>query len=683
MFKFLIIDDKLKQIHFIATFLKKQFPESIILSALNGKEGIEIAERESPNLILLDLVMPGMDGIQTLNLLKQNDTTKDVPVIIITATSNENEQKIKSLAAGADYFIFRPENIGELLPQITSLLRRQGFFIPKIEKKESNYKNYLTQEIQTSNNREKALKRALSDLRKAHEKIEQQNSSLSNEINEKNILLKNLQESERKFKFLFDSAFDLIFLLEITDENIQINDINQVALEKLGYEKGEITKLKISELYSEREDKLNKFIFEANLGKVQQKVEFTHKTKEGKNFTVEAQAKVLKLFDKNLIYLRERDITNEIQMLNKLRMFSRIIQLSPASVIITDINGKIEYVNQSFTEITGYSEKEILGQVPCILSIDYYDDESYRNLWNILKGGDVWIGEFRNKKNTGEPFWELSSITPIIDKDGVLKNFAIISQDITEQKELIEELKIAKAEAEKSDRLKSEFLARISHEIRTPLNTIINFTQILFEELSGEKSNIVKISQDAIISASKRIQRTIELILNMAQIESGTIEYKAEEFDLIKDCIKPLTDEYSPIIEQKNLHLNLNIETNETKLTADRYTVFQIFSNLIDNAVKFTSQGEIKISVNRNEENNLSVSVEDTGAGIADEYLPEIFKPFTQEESGYSRHFEGIGLGMALVKKYCDLNHAEIDIKSEKQKGTKVTVTFNEYKQSI
>ncbi len=676
MLKFLIIDDRIKNIHFLAQFLKREFPDSIILSALNGKEGIEIAKREKPSLILLDLLIPGMDGLEILNFLKNEPITKNIPVIVLTAALKGEEHKNKSLLAGADFFIQQPEDINQLIPQIHSLLRHKGLGIKEKETDSSVYKTFLTQEVQTSRDREKALREALEEIKKAQNTIKEQNIKLKEEIEEKNLLLGKLRESEKKYRLLFESDFNLIFLLEITDNAIKIDDVNAIALQKLGYSRKEILQLDFTKLYDNEEKEVYQLILKASLGKTSVK-ELIHKRKDGSNFIVEATTQTLTIENKKIIYLRERDVTKENEMLEELKTFKRIIDLSPISVIITDIDGKAIYVNQNHLEITGYSEQEILGEIPCILDIENHDTEFYNRLWNILRGGDVWTGEFKNRKKNGEPLWVLSSITPLIDKEGILKNFAIISLDITGQKKLIEELKIAKAEAEKSDRLKSEFLSRISHEIRTPINTIINFTQILFEEISQETNDIIKISKNAIIESSRRIQRTIDLIVNMAQIEAETIKIEKEEFDLLKECIQPLIEYYSYRLEQSVIDLELKVNTGNARIVADKYTVEQIFSNVIDNAIKFNKKGgKITIDISRNEKNNLIVSVQDTGIGISKEYLPHIFEPFTQEESGYSRNFEGPGLGMALVKKYCELNNAQILVNSVKGKGTTVKVIF-------
>jgi signal transduction histidine kinase len=138
----------------------------------------------------------------------------------------------------------------------------------------------------------------------------------------------------------------------------------------------------------------------------------------------------------------------------------------------------------------------------------------------------------------------------------------------------------------------------------------------------------------------------------------------------------PIYNEYLSKLNEVNIKFNIVSNAKSGIVRADKYSVYHIFNQIVDNAVKYTEKGAISISLNNAENNKLEISVSDTGIGISEEYFPIIFMPFTQEEQGYTRRFEGNGLGLALVKKYCDLNHAEIKITSKKEIGTTVTVLF-------
>lgn len=249
--------------------------------------------------------------------------------------------------------------------------------------------------------------------------------------------------------------------------------------------------------------------------------------------------------------------------------------------------------------------------------------------------------------------------------------------NMRKRKRTEKDLMLKKLEAEKSDKLKSEFLAQISHEIRTPINTILNFTSLLRDELHDKVEGDLRSSFRIIENAGRRTIRTIDLILNMSEVQTGFYEPQFKRIDIAKDVLEKIYVEFKPMAESKDLKFNLVKLTDSTFVMADEYSVFQIFVNLIDNAFKYTPKGKIEIIVFRNYADKLSVGIVDTGVGIGKDYMYHLFQPFTQEEQGYTRKFEGNGLGLALVKKYVELNNAVIKVESEKDKGSRFTVSFN------
>lgn len=262
------------------------------------------------------------------------------------------------------------------------------------------------------------------------------------------------------------------------------------------------------------------------------------------------------------------------------------------------------------------------------------------------------------------------------DENGKPLKASGIHLDIDERKRAELEIQRAKLQAERANQLKSEFLAQISHEIRSPLNAVLNFSQLLKEEFSDKMEDEIQISFDGIDSASKRVIRTIDLILNMSELQLGTYEVTHRKMDLVI-MLSNIRKEYSNQARIKNLQLRFITELESAKITTDEYAVNQIFANLIDNAIKYTKKGYIEISIDKLKEDKYEIKVSDSGVGISKEFLPEIFEAFSQEEKGYSRQYEGSGLGLSLVKKYCDLIDAEIRIDSERGKGTTFVVTLD------
>jgi signal transduction histidine kinase len=251
-----------------------------------------------------------------------------------------------------------------------------------------------------------------------------------------------------------------------------------------------------------------------------------------------------------------------------------------------------------------------------------------------------------------------------------------IYQDISERMKYEEELLKSKEIAENADKLKSVFLAQMSHEIRTPINAMVSLASLLRDDLSEEVEEDHKLSLELINKAGNRIIRTVDLLLNLSELQAGTYQTIFKTFDIYTDVLSKLIVGYKKLAIEKNIDLSVKVQTRETEINADSYTVNQIFAQLIDNAVKYTEKGTIKITLIRNDNNNLIVEVADTGIGIADDYLPNLFEPFSQEEMGYSRKYEGNGIGLTLVKKYCDLNRATIEVESEKNKGSVFRVIF-------
>ncbi len=369
------------------------------------------------------------------------------------------------------------------------------------------------------------------------------------------------------------------------------------------------------------------------------------------------------------------DITNQKIAEEELRKLSYAVQQNPALILITDPKGNIEYVNPKFSNVTGYSLEEVRGKNPRILKSGFTKPEVYKILWKTITAGGEWRGDFYNKKKNGEYYWESALISPIKNRNGEITHFVAVKEDITERKKQEEQLIIAKEEAEKSDRLKSEFLAQMSHEIRTPLNNILTYTSLLKEEMEEKLPPELEPSFRVINSSALRLIRTIDLILNLSKIQTGNFDTYFETIDLDNDILYELILEFYTRASEKNIKLNYKNTASNVKIFGDSYSIGQIFVNLIDNAIKYTSKGEINVIL-YNLENDVCVDITDSGVGISEEFLPALFDPFTQEDSSDRRNYEGTGLGLALVKKYVELNNAKISMRSKKHAGTTFTITF-------
>jgi PAS domain S-box-containing protein len=251
-------------------------------------------------------------------------------------------------------------------------------------------------------------------------------------------------------------------------------------------------------------------------------------------------------------------------------------------------------------------------------------------------------------------------------------------RDITERKRAEEELINAKEQAEKSERLKSDFLAQMSHEIRSPINNIFNFNELIRDNLTRERLIENQEYFAAIEQAGERIVRTIDLILNMSELQSGNYTSIFRNIDFNTEVIQKIYPEFMHKAEKKKLNLVLKLSREPIIVSADEYSLVQIFVNLIDNAIKYTYEGNVEIITTINADGRPEARIIDSGIGISEKYLENIFTPFSQEEQGYTRRFEGNGLGLALVKRYCEINNAEVFVESAKGVGSTFRVVFKE-----
>lgn len=380
--------------------------------------------------------------------------------------------------------------------------------------------------------------------------------------------------------------------------------------------------------------------------------------------------------DEKLIKLKgiHIDITEHKIAEEKLRNLSSAVEQTLDTIVITDYNGIIEYVNPSFEDITGYSFDETLGKTPGILKSGKQHPEFYREMWETILSGKVFKEEFINRKKNGEFFDEEKTISPIFNKNKVITHFVGTGVDITKRKQVERELIEAKEKAEESDRLKTSFLSNMSHEIRTPMNGILGFTSLLKEpKLSGEEQQeYISIIE----KAGDRMLNIINDIVNISKIESGLTEISISETN-INEQIEYVCSFFKPEATQKGLTLTCTrfLSSNFAIVNTDKEKVYAILTNLMKNAIKYTKSGSVEIGCEIKGK-FLRYFVKDTGIGIYQDKMKMVFERFRQASESHTRDYEGAGLGLSISKAYAEMLGGEIWVESEDGKGSTFFVTI-------
>ncbi len=370
-----------------------------------------------------------------------------------------------------------------------------------------------------------------------------------------------------------------------------------------------------------------------------------------------------------------RDITARKKAEEEVVRLSYAVQQSPASIVITNADGVIEYVNAKFETITGFTVQEAIGQKPNILKSNRMAPAVYDELWKTISSGHTWKGELINKKKDGEFYWESATISPLFDKQGVITGYIAVKEDLTELKKTSQNLRYAKEAAEEMNRLKSSFLANMSHELRTPMIGILGYSEILKEEARDEKTE--KIAQ-VINKSGRRLLDTLNMILDFSLIESSKLDVELTRVNIIQ-ILNEMYGAFEESAKQKKLSLHFDSKVQKLELFLDNRMFREIVNNLMNNAVKYTNKGGIslEVSVERINASDFAViKIKDTGIGIVQENYDLIWEDFRQVSEGRGRSFEGTGLGLSITRKFVEKLHGEILVESKVGEGSVFTLRF-------
>lgn len=346
-------------------------------------------------------------------------------------------------------------------------------------------------------------------------------------------------------------------------------------------------------------------------------------------------------------------------------------------VVLSDADGRIVWVNEAFTRITGYTTEEAVGRTPgALLNGPDTDPRTVAALADSTALGVPFRCEIQNRTKDGSQVWIETNQVPVLDEHGAVEMTVAIDRDVTQAKRHERELEQARQAAEEGARAKAEFLATMSHEIRTPMNGVIGMADLLLESQLTEDQRLYG---DTIRSSALALLAVINDVLDLSKLDARKMVLDPVEFDLcacLQDTIRLLHAQ----ARDKGLELNMIIEGDVPEhVRGDDGRLRQILINLIGNALKFTQQGGVTVRARGKRRGDvvfLEVDVEDTGIGIPEDKLELIFERFSQADASTTRQFGGTGLGLTISRLLTEAMGGDIRVTSEPGAGSCFSVSL-------
>ncbi len=371
------------------------------------------------------------------------------------------------------------------------------------------------------------------------------------------------------------------------------------------------------------------------------------------------------LVQKNNLEKQKRELNNTLR---NLQVLTKAIEQSSSTVVITDVNGNIEYANPKFIETTGYTLEEAKGKNPRILKSGNKPKTFYKEMWETLLNGHEWHGEFENVRKNGDLYCEFASIASVTDENGKITHFIAVKEDITERKKILSEL-------EELTAIQTKLFSVIGHDLRSPLGSIQAMLEIVnqkdYVEENKELSKIIEVVLKSVVS----VAFLSENLLNWAHGWQERHTSSAIGFN-VAEKVQENIELLSNAANQKNIKLVL-VTDNEVIAYADPEMISVVIRNLLANAIKFTkSNGKVKVLVNHANDDILEVVVQDNGVGIKKELIPTLLDEYDLYTTNGTEQEKGSGLGLSICLQFVKMNGGKLSIESEEGNGSRFKFTL-------
>ncbi len=663
MKKILVVEDKVDNLISTRALLSAILDDVEIITATSGREAVVKVRSDEPDLVVLNIKLPGLNGLETTKILKQDSDTSGALILLAADRKTSTEEKVTGLNYGADAIINKPFNIAELSAQINALLRIRDLEVRLMKEKE-----HLSESLKTTGEKLNETSSLIKSIYRSlpvgigiidGDTIVFMNKFFLNFTSYKreNLPLKaeNIIDNWPAIKNEFLKRGDeKAFSMEL---NIKSSDGKSfpvlLSLGFINHDRRNKFIVNIIDIGKEAEDrKLKKILLEIHhhSNSIADESEFIKKTGEIMSDIADTNKFYIGIYNslENVINIPYH--SDPLYRIKNIRPYGNL-----ASLVLKNRSGLI--LNNK--EIRMLAEEHKVSE---------YESKakSWMGLPLINEGKTIGLMAFQNNKND-------RAFLP-----AHLNNLKLISTTIAlilESRLKNKQLEKALKDARVSEKLKNEFLSNISHEIRTPMNAIVGFSSILYDDVpENERREYL----DLIIRNSEHLLKIIDDIVDIAKIQSGDITLNRIDTDipaLLRKLLRKVEKDIE--LEHKDIIVSLIIPDNARSLSikTDPFRLSQALENLLSNAVKFTPSGEIEFGFSLKKE-MVEFYVKDTGIGIPADKLDTIFDKFAQIEQGHTRNFGGNGLGLSITKSLINLLNGKISVYSEENKGTEVKFTL-------
>lgn len=386
--------------------------------------------------------------------------------------------------------------------------------------------------------------------------------------------------------------------------------------------------------------------------------------KGGSSFPIELAASHFTLQGKTVLIHIMRDVTARKHAEAHLRQAANVIENITEGILVTNARHEILSVNPAFTEITQYTEEEVIGKNPRILQSGNHDQAFYQSMWASIDATGQWQGEIWNRRKNGETYPQWLTISAIRDDHGRISNYIGVTWDITELKA--------------SEHMKEEFITTVSHELRTPLTSVLGSLGLLIEGSGGQLPEKGQKLVQMAYSNSGRLVRLVRDILDFEKMSIGKMNFQLSTQELMP-LVQQTIESNSTLPEETGISIELLESLPGVRVNCDAERLMQALTNLLSNAVKFSpANSRVEVRVLR-QAPMIRIMVTDYGPGIPEDLHDEIFEKFTQAGTIPSQRKGGIGLGLSIAKLIIEQHDGRIDFESGSGLGTMFFIELPEY----